>query len=131
MNPKLELICTENKIKSREQRKYFSFIYFLEQGFDLNRYDYIYDLCCGKGILSTYLAEQRLNVTGIDIKQRERYWSSKSVNFISKNIYEPINLENNSLLISIHACGNLTDRIIELALASKNDFAVNELLSWR
>ena len=59
-------------IKKRELDKNLSFAHLVENEFTLERYNQIYDLCCGKGILGRYLSRIGYNVVGID-----HHYSSK------------------------------------------------------
>jgi len=125
----LKALLSNVGIKRNEIDKNLSFISFVEENFDRD-YEMTYDLCCGKGVVGTYFSLKRNHVTAIDnngnnkrsqlIKRLdERFYC-----FLDQDIYSSTDLQSGSLVLSLHACGNLTDRVIELALRSNSDFAV-------
>ncbi len=116
-------------LNQREMRKFLSFATFVEDQFNLNRYAQIYDLCCGVGAAGIYFSKLGKDVIALDNQDNTRRTRllnemGESYQFIKQSIFDLPRLLPNSLVLSIHACGSLTDRVIELSIASKNDFAV-------
>ena len=113
------------KLMHREVEKVNAFIGVVSGKFDLRQYERIYDMCCGNGFLGVHFNKP---VYGVDNarnrKRSEIVGQSSSYEFEERDIWEPMVLEPRSLVLAIHACGNLSDRVIELALESSNDFAV-------
>ncbi len=96
-----------------------SFIEIVQETFNLDDYKTIYDICSGKGYLAEKLQAKERNVIAIDIREPK-----VRINYVIKDIWEDFNLQKRSLVLAIHACGTLTDRVIELAIDSQSDFAV-------
>ncbi|MBT6773872.1 methyltransferase [Candidatus Woesearchaeota archaeon] len=126
----LKALTNNVGVKKNEINKNVAFISFVEEQFDLSNYNHVYDLCCGKGIVGTYFSLKRNNVTAVDNSgnnkrnQLIKRLDEKFYDFINTSIYDHGHLQNDSLVLSLHACGNLTDKVIELALQSQSDFAV-------
>jgi hypothetical protein len=85
----------------------------------------ILDLCAGNA-LTSILAAFILPITyacAVDIKPRKRTWgNTKRFVYINQDIYDDsiLNLTNeNTILISVHACEKLAERIIDIYLRSK------------
>jgi len=85
----------------------------------------ILDLCAGNALTSV-LAAHLLPVkksTAIDIKLRNRRWENvKRFEYINGNIFDPLMedfIDENTIIISVHACSNLARRIVELYKKSK------------
>lgn len=116
-------------IKQRELDKNLSFAHFVENEFTLEKYNPIYDLCCGKGILGRYLSEKGYNVVGIDHHHGSKLDKlmlpiPPKYFFYRENLWNLKELVPHSLVLSLHACGSLTDKVIELSINSESDFAV-------
>ena len=107
-------------VKIKEFKKKSSFISFINSFFDIGKYDVIYDLCCGKGMVADYFLRQGYSAIPIDKKANNR----AIVNVQEQDIFKLRMLQPSSLVLAMHACGTLTDRVIELSIESENDFAV-------
>ena len=117
------------RITTRETNKNLFFVTFVKDQFKLERYDQVYDLCCGLGLSGIYFYKLGKKVIALDNQENTRRTIllnavGEDYRFSNQDIWKLDNLYSNSLILSIHACGNLTDRVIELSMASKNDFAV-------
>ena len=79
----------------------------------------LYDLCAGNALTSV-IAVHLLPIKkaiAIDKKVRKRKWHlAKRFSYINEDIFSvhPTYFEKDAILIGVHACTNLTDRIIEL-----------------
>lgn len=96
------------------------------------------DLCCGNGLLGMYIATKTgKQVLATDTRKTTKYrrlevamgqaydlitYSFRQAD-IQKESFDD-DISENSALVSIHACGQLTDRLIELALQHQKPFAV-------
>lgn len=83
------------------------------------------DLCAGNALTSV-LAVHLLPVkkaTAIDRRLRDRRWSNaQRFEYINGDIFDPLIedcIDENSIIISVHACSNLAPRIVELYKKSK------------
>ncbi|MEK6937838.1 MAG: methyltransferase [Nanoarchaeota archaeon] len=119
----------EEGINRRESRKNVSFLSFVLKSFEISKYETIYDLCCGKGILGRYFSSLGKDVIAVDHHQnrylREHpFQETERYHFQTSDLWEEYSLQPYSLVLSLHACGNLTDRVIELSVASQSDVAV-------
>jgi len=79
----------------------------------------LYDFCAGNAltsVLSLFVLPIRFSMA-IDIKKRERHWDLAR-NFIYNNQdifnFDPKTVESNSIIIAVHACGKLANRVIEI-----------------
>lgn len=97
---------------------------FFEQGYGLTEF------CAGNGNAGTLFVEQGLvsRVTFVDVRRvrglegnLERLGDRAQLILGGVEDYEPV---NNSVYIAVHACGELTDRIIEKAVQVKAPLAV-------
>lgn len=110
---------------SRDDLKFAAFCTVVKSEFDIRKYDLVYDLCCGNSLLGFCFSNEMLGIDNADNSSRDsNLLQLPTYSFYKKNLWEDINLEGNSLLLGVHACGSLTDRIIQLAIDSNNDFAV-------
>lgn len=85
----------------------------------------ILDLCAGNALTSV-LAVHLLPVkksTAIDIKLRNRRWgNAQRFEYICGSIFDPLMedcINEDSIIVSVHACSNLAHRIVELYKKSK------------
>lgn len=83
------------------------------------------DLCAGNALTSV-LAVHLLPVkkaTAIDIKLRNRRWgNAQRFEYINDNIFNPLLedfIDENTIIVSVHACSNLAHRIVEIYKKSK------------
>jgi len=106
--------------KAEKNAHFLGVVNFL---FNLSQYHIIYDLACGKGELAYILYLEGYSVRAIDIARRNSPFL-EDINFHQYDLRKELRFGQNSLVLSVHACGTLTDRIIQLALESQNDFAV-------
>lgn len=113
------------KLMNREIDKVNAFIGVVDKRFDLGQYGRIYDMCCGNGFLGVHFNKPVYGVDNARNRRRQEIVAqSPGYEFEQRDIWDHMVLEPGSLVLAIHACGNLTDRVIELALNSSNDFAV-------
>lgn len=83
----------------------------------------VVDLCAGNAltsVLSVFMLPVR-NAVAIDKKDRDRPWHLvKRFEYHQKDIYkDKIELDENSIIIAVHACGNLSEQICNLYLESE------------
>lgn len=107
-----------NRKDLQKNNKFFGFI---SKHFKLREYDHIYDLCCGRADLSYKLSLEH-QVIALDKRDVRKHFGDYQ--FIQQDLYALETVPRDSLLVSVHACGGLTDKIIVLALESKSDFAI-------
>jgi len=97
----------------------------------LTEYKHIVECCAGNGLAGLLFADKGKKVTHIDIKKNNQYDHVRSAlnknnlidsTYIQQSIYNFI--PQGDAYISIHACGELTDKIIEHAIAMRKPFAV-------
>ena len=84
----------------------------------------ILDLCCGKPTKIRSLVEKypHCQFNGMDINPNiSRYYCGENISFIQADIMQPLKI-NADGIISFHGCGDLSDRIVELA--SENSIPV-------
>jgi len=88
----------------------------------------VLEVGCGKGIFAAQIAvETNRRVTGIDKDEnlinraREDYQSIESLFFESQDAFTYYPQERIETVISLHTCGTLTDRVIDLAAQNKAD----------
>jgi hypothetical protein len=94
-------------------------------------FDCVYDMCAGNGLNGFYWLSKKQTkfLHSYDIKEN-KYFKSLSKNFTDyqyhiEDIFKTdINPSDKSAFISIHACGNLTDRIIDIAASKRKPFAI-------
>lgn len=111
-------------IDSRHYYKTRSFIAKVEQYIQLS--GNISDICCGNGLLGLLLSKQA-NITQIDIKKTNKYkLLREQIPYESEFVQSDIrkNIPKNDLFLAIHACGELTDIIIEKGKEYNIPFAV-------
>lgn len=126
-------------IKEKELYKTKAFLVCAE---DILLYEHehrkVIDLCCGNGLLGMYIATTaQRTVIAIDHRMSTKHkrlstimhtrYNLNTHSFIQKDLWDTSLLDmcsDNALLLSIHACGHLTDRVIELAVASRSPVAV-------
>lgn len=92
----------------------------------------IFDLCSGNGAFSAELARNftTSNVVGVDIspelmsKASLIYSALSNLSFQTRSIfdYEVIPDSKSKLVVSLHGCGGLIDRAIDIAVKSRADF---------
>lgn len=88
------------------------------------------DYCCGDASLGALFDSHHFvqNIIFIDIKRMRglgRKINRLSTPFeISFEGIESHNPSTNSFVVALHSCGELTDRVIEKAVAARNPFAV-------
>ena len=88
----------------------------------------VLEVGCGKGIFAAQIAvETNRRVTGIDKDEnlinraREDYQSIESLFFESQDAFTYYPQERIETVISLHTCGTLTDRVMDLAAQNKAD----------
>lgn len=90
----------------------------------------LYDLCCGNGLAGAYFLDEKEveKVVMVDLKSlmyrtklQER---NPGIVFINESIDNLIISEKPAALIGVHACGRLTDIVIEKAVDARVPFAV-------
>ncbi len=123
----LDLVRTKKDL--RDYNKVKNFVELVEEHFHLN--GTIYDLCCGSGMLGFYILERNKDafVHFVDNNKTNRFkeLSEQSglsnYEFMQRDLYSLSDLEE-GLLLSIHACGKLTEKVISLGLDNELPFAV-------
>lgn len=120
----------EEKIEKKEIEESF---YFNEQIMNVfDEFDYVYDLCAGNGLNGFYcLKKGKANFVHFYDKERNNSFNIVS-NYLENNYQfhqvdirkEEIEMEEDSLVTAIHACGDLTDKVIEIATSQGKPFAV-------
>ena len=84
----------------------------------------VYDLCAGNAltsVISTFLLPIKKAIA-IDILPRKRKWFlAENFEYQTENIYsiDPSTFDENSIIIGVHTCTSLANRIIELYQKSK------------
>jgi len=113
-------------VSKKEEDKTYEFLLFVEQHFALHKYKQVYDLCCGKGLLGAAIAQTGQRVVCVDKKLGAKRVSKSGSGYllIQGDLWRDWRLKEKSLVLAIHSCGTLTDRVIELALQTENDFAI-------
>ena len=88
------------------------------------------DYCCGDGALGALFDNHPLvqEIQFIDIRRvrvfkRKTSALNKPFHLVLEGL-ETHSLPANSLVVAVHACGVLTDRVIEKAVLTRNPFAV-------
>jgi hypothetical protein len=126
----LEKLAYDSSVDSKEVEEVR---YFNSQVMEIfkGRFDCVYDMCCGNGLNGFYwLATQRTKFVEFYDKTENRYFRTLSSHFTNhrynlKNIFEShIFASSDSLFVSIHACGSLTDQVIDMAIGNRKPFAV-------
>lgn len=134
------------RVLNREKSDFFNFfsyrlisskeIYEAEQFNDQVRsvlpgaYSVVYDLCCGNGLngFNWLYGKQTSHVHFYDIIKSSAFLKSskgfKDYTFHQESISDLVITEKDCLVIGVHACGGLTDTIIDLALENRLPFAV-------
>lgn len=80
---------------------------------------HLYDLCAGNALTSV-IASHLLPInfaTAIDIKERNRNWyKAKRFKYIKEDIFkvDPFFAPSTSIIMGVHACKGLAERIIEI-----------------
>ncbi|MEM4773119.1 MAG: hypothetical protein QW648_03880, partial [Nanoarchaeales archaeon] len=90
----------------------------------------LYELMSGDALFSHFVAENFPNskIVAIDLKFSEDYKSNNkskffdNIFFIEKNILEIKDLEKADFIVSIHACNNLSEVVIDKASEFSNFF---------
>ncbi len=113
----------------KEVIKNTEFLGYVSRVFKLDQYETVYDLCCGKGLVGLYLATKGIKVVAVDSKRNSDLGRSlrnlgRNYTFQERDIWEMDALQPNSFVFAIHACGTLTDRVIDLTMKSNSEFAV-------
>jgi hypothetical protein len=97
-----------------------------------DHFDHVYDLCSGNGLNGAYwlINDMAGRVHYFDLKKNHHF--EKLRNGLPSNyehhgvniLEEDIEIEKGGLVASIHACGVLTDKVMNIAMAQRNPFAV-------
>ncbi|MBU1975459.1 MAG: SAM-dependent methyltransferase [Nanoarchaeota archaeon] len=88
----------------------------------------LYDFCCGNGLTSRYvadsLAESIVLVDIADIGMRKMI-QGKLPNpiYVQASIID-VEVQGNAAVVAVHACGGLTDRVLEKAVEAKVPFGI-------
>jgi hypothetical protein len=87
----------KSKHWDREKHDYYAtppedIRYFLDNYFDLSKYNKILEPACGEGHMSEVLKEFNSNVVSWDLIDRGYYDQSKEINFLKDNIDENFDL---------------------------------------
>ena len=88
------------------------------------------DYCCGDGALGALFDNHPLvqRIVFVDVKNvRDLQRKTSTLNTPFEVFLEGIEAHNpraNSFILSLHSCGTLTDRVIEIAVQTRNPFAV-------
>lgn len=109
-------------------------LYALKQS-NLTRFHTIHDFCSGHGANIPYAIVRNKAKFGIAYnifapKSSKKLWSyygriAARMTYKIEDIYqEKYNLENNSLVLSIHPCGNLCHRIVDIALNNNTPIVI-------
>ena len=121
----------ESRVKAKEFYEtydtYRKSIPFILKKLNISRFHTVYDICASHGFNIVYiLARNKAKYgTAIDIKPSkasQRLWSyyprlSARMNYTQENIYETeYNLEDNSLVLAIHPCRNLCNRVVDISV---------------
>ncbi len=129
-------ICKETGIKSKHLRKAEIFYQEIAPYFSGKR---IVDICSGNGLLGWYFLLQMpsIQVLSIDIKQtRKNKYLKERILRVYSGITDrfhclnadinntQLKLENSDFIVSMHACGHLSDRVIEIALENHLPFSI-------
>jgi len=129
--------CNINSKELREVEAFYKIVFpfFEEHGIHP---EVFHDLCCGNGLLGMYIAMKTgKTVVSSDWRQTTKYKRLRKAvgdaydlinhSFQEANLWDDSDeshLTEDTALVSIHACGHLTDRVIELGLKYKVPFAV-------
>jgi hypothetical protein len=99
----------------------------------------VVNLCAGDSLLAWYFLIEGATeqVLSIDLKSTKKYRALRALikkerpeidakyTFLERDIYDPdLGLQATDFIVGLHACGNLTDRIIGLALEAGSSFAI-------
>lgn len=121
--------------KEQELKKVYGFCSVINPFFI--KIDRVLDICAGKGLLSFLLLYNGIARESFMVDKKkpfrfrrlEKLFYNYSLNYTytEEDIFSEdyvIKNNGNSLVVAIHACGNLTDRIIELSLKQTLPFAI-------
>lgn len=94
-------------------------------------YGTILDVGCGSGLLSNAIAlsNPRAKVLGVDSnsklikKCQKRFGHVENLSFQTKDAFNFV-MNKTNIVISLHGCGNLTDRVIDMAIQCHSDVLV-------
>lgn len=122
--------CVQTRRDKHDFRKVKAFIEVVERYHLLESDAKVVDLCCGNGMLGFYLLERypNLHLSFLDkiktnsFKKLESRLGRKNP-FLEEDIFGMESLPE-GLLLSIHACNYLTDKIIELGLKQQQKFVI-------
>ncbi len=129
----LENFLTEANIEIRHLRKVREFYEVSKKVLGVGRK--IYDLCCGNGLFGFYFALQNpeTEVIQVDIVKTNKYkrllkkfrdsFRLDNCRFLEEDILG-LKLEEESDLYALHACGELSDRIILKAINNGQSFSL-------
>jgi len=124
----LVTLVSEAEINNKE---FEEIKYFNEQIKDYIHLEIMYDLCAGNGLNGFYnlYNNQSRFVHFYDIKENQHFEKLarhfSAYDYHLKDIHQTkIISRENSGFTSIHACNNLTDRVIEIAISNRKPFAV-------
>ncbi|RMF55407.1 hypothetical protein D6745_02375 [Candidatus Woesearchaeota archaeon] len=125
------------RLKEKELNEAFAFYKKVSPLFP--SLDYVVDLCCGNGLngMLWVLQGNAKKAVSIDREENPNFervrrrilecgnLNQESIVFYQKDIYEPLPiLTGKGLIISIHACGELTDKVIDSSIGHSLPFAV-------
>ncbi len=137
-------------IEQKHLRKVSEFVSVVQSGELINfgdqNYQVVYDLCCGNGLLGMYLALKYGEVTSFqfDKVQTTKYCSlrksisriyptvSNQIYFEEADIFDldlsttnlPVQQKKSGIVCAIHACGDLTGRVVDIAIKNSLSFAI-------
>ncbi len=122
--------CVQTRRDDHNFKKVKAFMEVVERYHLFKRETEVVDLCCGNGMLGFYLLERypNLRLSFLDkiennsFKRLESQLGRKNP-FLEKDIFGMESLPG-ELLLSIHACNYLTDKIIELGLKQRQKFVI-------
>jgi len=122
---------------NRELDKFYCFLDLVKTRMD-RRFEHVIDLCAGNGLAGFLFACHGLaeRTTLVDISKPKRFSKIQrlfdkyglkfdyiEMDINSSDIHKKLDFRN-SLAIAVHACGDLSDRILHLALDSNLPFAL-------
>jgi len=119
--------CYDGSIKEKRKQNQINGLLKLIEG-NKRR---IFEIGCGNGLLTYNIAKRysELDVVGLDNnpalieKCRQKFKETKNLIFITEDAHA-LKIDNSGLVISLHGCGDLSDRVIDIAEQSKSDVII-------